>query len=296
MAPPEKYWISEHDGIPEKTKTIFNEYLLSIKLENKAEATVSKYRQLLEKFLVEHNSLEELTSVIVRGWLNTFSQNKSPRTIDLMLSSLSSFFKFCLEEEFMDSMVIKNRWRPNIPQSLPQFLNEQEYARVKLAAERLSTRDRALVLFLFTSGCRRSEVSFIRLGDVNLKKRTAKVMGKGKKIRHVHFSEECAFAFERYLQTRNGNDSEFVFLNKFGERLSTQWIYKITTKLGKDAGLLQSLYPHICRHTFATLMLAKGAELEFIADELGHADLNTTRVYARIPSEDMMLAYQSKME
>jgi integrase/recombinase XerD len=296
MTQQKKYWVSTREGIPKETKDVFNEYLLSLKLENKAEATVSKYRSLLEKFFIECNvSLAELKSEDVFTWLHEFSIDKKPRTIDLMLSSLSSMFTFFLEEGYMDAVVIKNRWRPKIPHSLPQFLNEQEYARVKLVSEELSTRNRALVLFLFSSGCRRSEVSYLELQDVNMGKRTAKVNGKGNKFRLIHFSEECAFALKEYHRTRNGNGSDYLFLNKFGNRLGTQSIYKITTKLGKQAGLLPSLSPHSCRHTFATRMLAKGAELEFIADELGHSDLNTTRVYARIPSEDMMIAYQNKM-
>nr|WP_240338298.1 tyrosine-type recombinase/integrase [Peribacillus alkalitolerans] len=75
-------------------------------------------------------------------------------------------------------MLIKKRWRPKIPQSLPKFLNEQEYARVKLAAEHLSLRDRALVLFLFSSGCRNSEVADITIQDVGLERRTVEVKGK----------------------------------------------------------------------------------------------------------------------
>lgn len=273
-----------------------NEYLLSLKLENKSETTIKKYRLQIEKFLIECNiQLDELSAEIVWIWLNKYYADRKPRTIDFVLSTLSSFFKFCLEEEYLDIQVIKKRWRPKIPHSLPQYLTEQEYARVKLEAEGVSIRDRALILFLFSSGCRKSEVSYLRLQDVNLEKRTAEVNGKGKKIRHIHFSEECSFALKEYLSMRNEN-SEYLFINKYGDRLGTQSIYNITTKLGKKAGLSQSLYPHCCRHTFATRMLAKGAELEFIADELGHSNLNTTRVYARIPSEDLRIAYQNKME
>lgn len=84
-------------------------------------------------------------------------------------------------------------------------------------------------------------------------------------------------------------------MTKYGLPLQQSGIYKITTKLGRLAGLKQTLHPHCCRHTFATNMLAKGAELEFIADELGHTNLNTTRVYAQIPTEEMLLAYQNRM-
>jgi len=291
-----KYWQSTDEAIALQTRNILNEYLLSLKLANKAEATIIKYRWVLECFLSECTvPLNQMTSEDVRTWLNEFSNDKRPRTIDLFLSTLSSFFRFCLTEGYMENMVIKKRWRPKIPQSLPQYLSEQEYAKVKVAAEDLSLRDRALVLFLFTSGCRLSEVSNLSIQDVNLERRTAEVRGKGNKIRHVHFSEECAIVLKEYLRTRSGDGTEPLFMNRWGGRLGKSGIYTVTRKLGKKAGLTHSLHPHCCRHTFATHMLARGADIEFIADELGHANLNTTRIYARIPTEDMVLAYQNRM-
>jgi integrase/recombinase XerD len=296
MGTSQKYWESTNEAIPSKTREILNEYLLSLKQANKAEETIIKYRWILERFLGECSvPLEELTSDDVQKWLTDFSPGKKAKTIDLFLSCLSSFFKFCLEEEYLDKMMVKKRWRPRIPQSLPRYLNEQEYARVKLAAESLSTRNRALILFLFSSGCRRSEVSKLNICDVDLERRTADVKGKGSKIRKVHFSEECALVLKDYLGSRSMNESDPLFMNNKGRRLLPKGIYEITKRLGKKIGLKQSLHPHSFRHTFATNLLARGAEIEFIADELGHADLNTTRIYARIPTEDMMLAYQNKM-
>lgn len=296
MKSSQKYWISTNETISVQTKTILNEYLLSLKLENKAEATISKYRSILERFFSECTvPIDDLISDNVLNWFQAFSIGKKEKTLDLVLSTLSSFFKFCIAEDYMDSMVIKNRWRPKIPQSLPKYLNEQEYARVKLAAEQLPLRDRVLVLFLFSSGCRRFEVTQLAIQDVDLDKRTAGVKGKGKKIRTIHFSEECGLLLKDYLRTRSGDQTEPLFLNKFNNALGQGGIYKITKKLGELAGLKQTLHPHIFRHTFATNMLARGADLEFIADEMGHNDLNTTRVYARIPTEDMIIAYQNIM-
>lgn len=145
-----KYWESTHEAIPMPTRTIVNEYLLSLKLANKAEATISKYCSILERFFSECTvPIDLLTSEEVINWLNEFSSDKKERTVDLVLSTLSSFFKFCIAEDYLDTMVIKKRWRPRIPQSLPKFLNEQEYARVKLASEHLSHRDRCLFCFSF---------------------------------------------------------------------------------------------------------------------------------------------------
>lgn len=154
MSPPKKYWVSENQLIHHETRKIFNEYLLSLKLENKAEATVSKYRSIIEKFLAECTvPIGELTAEDVLAWFLQYSINKKPKTIDLVLACLSSFFTFCLAEEYMETVVIKNRWRPKIPNSLPNYLNEQEYARVKLAAEKLSIRIEQLFYFSFLPVC-----------------------------------------------------------------------------------------------------------------------------------------------
>ncbi|WP_312475223.1 site-specific tyrosine recombinase/integron integrase [Neobacillus sp.] len=288
------YWKSNLED--ESTKAIMNEYLLGLKLENKAERTIRNYRWFLERFFsVCTVPLKLLTSDDVRKYLNEFTNNKKERTVDAYLSALSSFFQFCLAEDYIENVIIKKRWRPKIPQSLPKYLNETEFARVKIAVENLSPHDRAMVLFLFSSGCRSSEVSNLSIKDVNLEKRTAEVTGKGKKIRKVHFSEECAIILNQYLQTRKCIEADPLFLNNSGQRLGPKSIYYITRKIGKKAGLQQSLHPHCCRHTFATNMIARGATIEFIADELGHSNLNTTRIYARILTEDMILAYQNKM-
>lgn len=294
MADNRKYWESANESIPAQNIAILNEYLLSVKLAKKTEATVTKYRSILERFLSQCTiPLDETTSDDVLKWLNEYSEGKSPKTIDLFLSCLSSFFNFCLEEEYIEKMVIKGRWRPKIPQSLPRYLSEQEYARVKLAAENSSLRNRALVLFFFTTGCRREEVSNLNIGDINLEKGTAKVTGKGDKIRTVHFTEECALILKEYLKTRSYDEKDALFLNRKGLRLLPKGIYRVITTIGKKAGI--KLHPHALRHTFATNMLARGAGLELIADLMGHANLNTTRIYARIPTEDMVLAYQNKM-
>jgi site-specific recombinase XerD len=289
-----EYWKSEIKE--ESTRTIMNEYLLGLKLANKSEKTIRNYRLFLERFFAECTvPLKLLTAEEVRRDLKQFTQGKKERTVDAYLSALTSFFQFCLAEEYLENVVIKKRWRPKIPQSLPKYLNEMEYSKVKIVAENLAPRDRALILFLFSSGCRSSEVSNLLIQDVNLEKRTAEVTGKGKRIRNVHFSEECSIALYEYLHSRSYKKEEPLFLSNSGQHLTTYTIYSITRKIGSKAGLPKTLHPHCCRHTFATNMLARGATLELIADELGHVNLNTTRIYARILSEDIISAYQNKM-
>ena len=292
----EKYCESTCQDILHENRGKVNEYLNSLKLENKAETTITMYKFILEGFFMKCSvPVEDLTSDDVLSWLTDFSIGKSEGTINFYLSVLSTFFAFCLHEEYMNTMVTKKRWRPKIPYALPKFLDEYEYSRVIVYLEQVGIRDRALILFLFTTGCRVSEVSNLAIQDVDFEKRTANVIGKGNKSRRSYFSEECALALTRYLETRSCDPEEPLFKNKSGKRLLASGIREVVKKVGQKAGLKQSLHPHCCRHTFATNMLARGADLQFIADVLGHSNLNTTRIYAQIPTEDMLLKYQNIM-
>ncbi|UZJ79568.1 tyrosine-type recombinase/integrase [Fictibacillus sp. KU28468] len=294
MASSQKYWQSTNEAILLQTKKVLNEYLLSLKLANKAEATITKYCWVLERFLMEcRTPLADLTSDDVLQWFNDYSPGKKSKTLDLFHSCFTSFFNFCIEEDHMENQVMKKRWRPKIPQALPKYLSQEEYARVKLAAEDLSLRNRAIVLFFLSSGCRKTEVSNLNIQDVDVNKRTAEVKGKGGKIRKVHFSEECSMVLNEYLKSRSFQETDALFVTPKGLRLQSKGIYEMISRFGKKIEL--SLHPHCFRHTFATNMMARGAEIEFIADEMGHANINTTRVYARVPTEDMMIAYQNKM-
>ncbi|MDG5473694.1 tyrosine-type recombinase/integrase [Jeotgalibacillus sp. ET6] len=296
MAASNQYWISTHEKVSKESKQILNEYLLSLKVENKAAATITKYRRIMEQFLRECLiPIEDLTSEDVRGWLDIFSLDKKPRTIDLYISALSTFFSFCLDEEYMGKAVMKKRWRPKIPKALPKYLDEFEYARVKVTSEHLSVRNRALLLFLFSTGCRVSEVVNLRVQDIDFDRQYVDVTGKGQKIRRIYFSEECDLVLSNYLERRSAKPTDPLFMNRFGNGLQVSGIHLVLKKVGVQAELVQSFHPHMCRHTFATNMLARGADLQFIADVMGHADLNTTRIYAQIPTEVMKLTYQNIM-
>jgi len=244
----ENYWIIENENISSQNKMIANVYLKVLKLANKSDQTLDKYRWVLEKFLIDcPQNLDELVPEDVLAWLTHRFGDKKERTKGLVFAVLSSFFKFCLTEEYIERSLTKNRWRPHIPQSLPKYLNDHELARVRLQAERLSIRDSALIAFMFSSGCRRSEVVGLNVEDVDISERTAHVLGKGKKIREVHFSEETALLLNDYLINHAENEPA-LFISKFNQRLGPAGVYGLCRKLGNKAELPQNLSPHCCRH------------------------------------------------
>jgi len=274
---------------------IINDFLLSLKLENRSEKTIYYYRYFLERFFGD--MIEPYSSISSETILQWFFANQSHLkevSLHSRLSILSSFFTFCIKEELLLKSPIKSRWYPRLPKSVPKYLEKGELAITRLQAESLSPRNRLMVEFLLTSGCRVSEIAGLNWEDVDIANRTARVLGKGKKVRQVHFTEKCAVLFERYLNYHKYKTGA-IFVSSIGARLGIRRIQIIINELGQNAELSSRLFPHRFRHSFATELLAKGAELSFIADELGHNDLGTTKIYAQLPKQEIISLYRKFM-
>ncbi|WP_064093160.1 tyrosine-type recombinase/integrase [Rossellomorea aquimaris] len=189
---------------------------------------------------------------------------------------------------------MKSRWAPRLPQPVPKYVEKRGIAKVRIQTEKKILRDQLLFEFLLSSGCRVAEAQQLDIDDVNLEYRTARITGKGEKIRQVHFTERCAYLFEKYLESHPKN-VKAVFISSKGKRLSKRRIQIIINEIGEEAGVTPRLYPHKLRHTFATELLAKGADLSFIGGELGHSDIATTRIYARLPKKEIISMYRKFM-
>ncbi len=278
----------------ESNHKVITEFLLSLKVSNRSELTIITYRRFLEKFFGDRNeAYSALESPAILEWFNQHERLSSATTLRLRLSILSSFYKFCISEEYISSSPIKSRWFPRLPQSLPKYLEKGEIAKIRYHSELTSLRNYALIEFMLTTGCRVSEVSQLNREDVDVVKRTAKIIGKGKKIRYVHFTEKCAYLLDRYLAMCP--PSIELFVTTKGNRLQVRAIQLLLNRLSKKKGLDIELYPHRFRHTFATELLAKGADISFIGDELGHSDVGTTQIYARLPKREIIALYRKYM-
>jgi site-specific recombinase XerD len=294
----ERFWEVKQTLANKENQEAVNEFLLSLKLGNRSEQTIISYRKTLEGFFRGVEELySSLTSDQIVDWFQTHKSHLKESSYKQNLTVLSSFYNFCVNEQRMERSPIKKRWFPRPPKALPKYLEKGEMAKVRQESERSSVRDQVLVEFFLTSGCRVREVHLLNIGEVDLENRTARVVGKGKKIRDVHFSDKCAILLERYLDSRHTKEpSSPLFVTYYKEtRLAIPAIQGIVRKMGKDAGLSGSLHPHRFRHTFATELMAKGAEMSFISDELGHANVATTQIYARIPNQVILSQYRKFM-
>ncbi|MGA5690638.1 tyrosine-type recombinase/integrase [Cytobacillus pseudoceanisediminis] len=291
------YWELTKTFPNAKNQEVIGEYLLSLKLANRTERTILAYRWNLERFFRDkEKAYYALSSEEILESLQKNEAHVKESTYLKALHVLSAFYKFCVYESLMERSPIKRRWFPRVPKSVPKYLGKDDIAKLRQVSEKFSNRNQALVEFMLTSGCRVGEVHQLNCEDVDLENRIAQVSGKGNKIRYVHFTEKCAILLHRYLnQGRPSTSSSALFVNFKGKRLGIGMMYKIIREIGEKAGISTRMHPHRLRHTFATELLAKGAELSFIGEELGHSDIGTTQIYARLPKSEIVAQYRKYM-
>jgi site-specific recombinase XerD len=276
---------------------IIIEYLEFIEIEQYSIQSIAVYRRILFIFFSEFtNSIPDITFDDVSMWTKRYEIGRSVRTTNLALSVLSSFFKYCISEHYLNTFPIKMDWYHDIPDSMPKYLDKFEHAKVRISAQNLpNIRDKAMVELLDSSGMRVGELNGLDIKDINLKDRTAFVLGKGNKERLANFTEYCGFLLEQVIKKLPpGNGPLFVSQRK--TRLSIGGIQDVVTKVGIAADIVRKLHPHLYRHTFATDLVNKGADLQVIADELGHEDINTSAIYARVLDPEVISVYRRCME
>lgn len=294
--PVEKYWVIQDKQINAKTLQWTNEYLLSLKVANYSKKYIDEQRKFFRKFFVYHNKpLSEISKDEVYYWIKSSNEINEPTTIRLYLSYLNCLLHYCKDEGYINGIPLKKRWRPKITRSVPKALTASEYSQIIIGSEAMSIRDRAIIEFFCSSGCRVSELININIKDVDLGNRTVLVVGKGKKPRVLHFSESTCLLLKGYLETRIDNDPALFVNNRAARFRSTDGIRSIVNKLEDKVNIRKKLTPHIFRHTFATGLRFKGADLLCISEELGHSKLSTTKRYAMVPAEQIVSKYRKIM-
>ena len=215
----------------------------------------------------------------------------SPSTICRRLASLSTFFRFLVLEGRVSENIAKLLIAPAVWDRLPTVLSPAAACRLlesPSAQTRLGRRDRAILETLYATGCRASEVVGLRPQDLDLIKGTARCVGKGNKERQVPLGSSAIAALKRYLEhdrptlVARRPDTETVFVAKSGRPLSRIALWQIVKRHALASGLNADVSPHTFRHSFATHLLAGGADLRAVQEMLGHASIATTQIYTRV--------------
>lgn len=244
----------------------------------------------------------EFTSLEIREFLaNLREKNYQKTTIVRKLATIRSFYKFLMKKGHVTQNPLTDIETPKVEKRLPRFLAIDEVVKLLNAPQGFtfqSTRDRAILETLYSTGLRVSELTALNVSDIDLEGGIIKARGKGRRERIVPIGENATEKVGKYIEMRskisriNTEDSDALFLNRFGDRLSSRSIRKILDKYIRVAGLDERTSPHTLRHSFATHLLNQGANLRIVQELLGHKHLSTTQIYTHVTTNNMKKSYE----
>jgi len=273
-------------------------FLEHLKIDlNYSEKTIESYHQDIVTFQRYLNSkgqdLLDANPQLIRMYLSEqLEDGKTKVTCCRRIAGLRHFYSYLVktgvtkENPFLLVGAPKKEIR--YPEALYLEQVELLFNKNKERKDDLKYRDQAIIELLYASGVRVSELVSIKLTSLDMKNRTVRVLGKGRKERMVMFSKSCQLTLVEYIQKGRPNSvSPYLFLNAQGNQLTTRGVEYILDEIQNKTGVQLGLHPHLLRHTFATHLLEGGADLRVIQELLGHESINTTQVYTHITEEAM---------
>lgn len=293
-------------GLKQKTMELvkhFLEYLIADR--GYSPRTVATYRDDLIAFGNYFRKLDggltwqTVDSDVVRGWIVAETDRSvSPRTVKRALSSLRSFFRYLVRTGAITRNPMLRVQNPKTGSVLPAFVREQEMDRlfddVVFPASGKGQRDRLILLTFYTTGVRISELIGLDVADVSLTAGELKVTGKRDKQRIIPFGSELAREMAAYIGGREDRDvfGAPLFTNAAGRRIGQAEVRRTVRKYLSMVTMQKKKSPHVLRHTFATVMLNNGAEIEAVKELLGHESLSTTQIYTHTTFAELKKEYE----
>ncbi|MFZ3216809.1 MAG: site-specific tyrosine recombinase XerD [Candidatus Acidiferrales bacterium] len=268
--------------------------------------TLQAYRRDLAKFAAfaakRRLKLEQFSHSHVVDFLRALYLNKlDSRSVARHLVTIRHFFRFLFSEGLIQEDPAANVQSPKFRQSLPDFLSVAEVDRLLLQPDvstTLGLRDRAMIEVLYSTGLRVSELCGLKVADLQMETGCVRCIGKGNKERLVPVGRAALDAVQRYVKESRPKIlrermSSYLFPSRTGAAMSRIMFWKILRAYGRKAGLRKGLTPHMLRHSFATHLLDRGADLRSVQMMLGHADIATTQIYTHVVEERLKQVYKA---
>lgn len=294
--------------------TLREQFLVHIGIERGlAKATVSAYESDLNKYvawLQTHGITkpDDIAKQDVEDYIAALdADGESARSKARRLASIHEFHRFALAQHAVSADVAASVKAPKGASVLPDVLNVDEVSRLLDAAavggstDPVVLRDKALLEFMYATGCRVSEAVGTNLDDIDLEEKVVRLMGKGSKQRLVPLGSYARNSVVAYLNAGRGElerrstakvpERRALFLNKRGKRISRQSVWEIVKTAGERADITKPLHPHTLRHSFATHLIQGGADVRTVQELLGHASVTTTQIYTHVSPEALIETY-----
>jgi len=269
--------------------------------------TIDAYRRDLEKFceFATKRGLEKATQVkrgdVVDFLTTLYARKLDARSVARHLVSLRQLFRFLASEELISEDPVVTVESPKFRQSLPQFLSVEEVDRLLAqpdTSSALGLRDKAMIELLYSSGLRVSELCSLAVDDLHADSGSLRCLGKGNKERLVPVGKNALAVLQLYIQKARPeilgeHSSKYLFINRKGSKLDRIGFWRTLGLYGRKAGLRKALKPHMLRHSFATHLLDRGADLRSVQMMLGHSDISTTQIYTHVVEERLKQVYKA---
>jgi integrase/recombinase XerD len=268
--------------------------------------TIEAYGHGLNRFL---NHLSEkgvrewvkVTKFDVKAFLLFLKrQGLSTKTVVRNLVAIRTFFKFLVQEGALEVNPVEELESPKLAKTLPKILSLKEVEQLLEQPNPqtpIGMRDRAMLELLYATGMRVSELTQLPINQINLEGGYVLVYGKGSKERMVPLGREAMRWVDLYLKTARdklakGKESPYLFINRSGKGMSRQRFWKTLKAYGLRAGIRKRISPHLLRHSFASHLLERGADLRSVQIMLGHVDISTTQIYTHVTGERLKKVHQ----
>lgn len=294
------------------TQTPIDTYLHYLENERNYSAhTLVAYREDLEQFDAfwkrygkRTQKYSDVDHIVIRRFLGELLKDGYSKTsVVRKLASLRSFFKFLVRRGLLRHNPARSIATPKVPKTLPVFLEESSVARMLELPDTTTVKglsEAAILELLYGTGIRVSELVGLNVGDVDWSNGTIKVFGKGAKERIVPFGKGARVALERYMDKRPecmtsatpARDRHALFFSARGRRIYPGAVYSLVVKYISRVAEVEKKSPHVLRHTFATHLLNRGADLRAVKELLGHENLSTTQIYTHVSMERLKKIYE----
>jgi integrase/recombinase XerD len=271
-----------------------------------ADNTIKAYRRDLEKFLAFAQQRKLATGHVERGDIVDFlatlyRKGLDSRSVARHLVTIRNFFRFALIEGYIERDPSATVESPKFRRRLPDFLTIEEIDRLLAQPDTTSVtglRDRAMIELMYSCGLRVSELCGLRVSDLQQEEGCLRCIGKGNKQRLVPVGRRALDVVERYLRESRpkllgDRTSTHLFLGQTGNAMDRVAYWQRLRDYGRQAGLQKSLRPHMLRHSFATHLLDRGADLRSVQIMLGHSDISTTQIYTHVVEERLKQVYRA---
>ena len=261
---------------------------------NYSKQTIKSYGQDIDSFecflSFNHLDITKVNVDVIRDYLsNELNGGKTKVTCCRRIAGLRHYYDFLVKQHIIETnpflLISSPKKEIRYPEALYLEQIETLFVKNKERTDDLKYRDQAIIELLYASGVRASELVNIKISQIDLKNRTIRVLGKGRKERLVIFSKSCQQTLSDYLNSHYIGNSVYLFTNYKGEQLTVRGVEYLLIKIQEKTGIFLGLHPHLFRHTFATHLLEGGADLRVIQELLGHESINTTQIYTHVTEE-----------